>query len=63
MGASLSSLTIVVGTIVAFEMSRKMGQKEEPTSSMPYAFICDEQKRMNDKNKAQSSSEEEEEEE
>jgi hypothetical protein len=63
MGASSSSLTIVVGTIVAFEMSRKMGQKEEPTSSRPYAFVCDEQKRMNGKNKAPSSSEEEEEEE
>jgi hypothetical protein len=34
--------TIVIGKIVAFEMSRKMGRQEEPTSSRPYAFACDE---------------------
>jgi hypothetical protein len=36
--------TIVIGKIVAFEMSRKMCQGEEPTSSRPYAFACDERK-------------------
>jgi hypothetical protein len=36
--------TIVIGKIAAFEMSRKMGQQEEPTSSKPYAFACDEKK-------------------
>jgi hypothetical protein len=36
--------TIVIGKIVAFEMSRKMGQQEEPTSSRPYAFACDKRK-------------------
>jgi hypothetical protein len=29
--------TIVVGKIAAFQMSRKMGRQEEPTSSRPYA--------------------------
>jgi hypothetical protein len=36
--------TIVIGKIVSFEMSRKMGRQEEPTSSRPYAFACDERK-------------------
>jgi hypothetical protein len=55
--------TIVIGKIVALEMSRKMGHQEEPTFSRPYAFACDER---NGKKKAptpSSSSEEEEEEE
>jgi hypothetical protein len=34
--------TIVIEKIVAFEMSRKMCRGEEPTSSRPYAFACDE---------------------
>jgi ABC-type multidrug transport system ATPase subunit len=33
--------TIMIGKIVAFEMSQKMGQQEEPTFSRPYAFACD----------------------
>jgi hypothetical protein len=57
------TLTIVIGKIVAFEMSRKMGQEEKPASSKPYAFACDEHKKMKSKKKAPSSSEEEEEEE
>jgi hypothetical protein len=36
--------TIVIGKIAAFEMSRKMCRGEEPTSSRPYAFACDESK-------------------
>jgi hypothetical protein len=36
--------TIVIGKIATFEMSWKMGQQEEPTSSKPYAFACDERK-------------------
>jgi hypothetical protein len=36
--------TLVIEKIVAFEMSQKMGQ-EEATSSMPYAFACDENKK------------------
>jgi hypothetical protein len=58
---STITLTIVIGKITAFEMSRKMCQGEEPTSSRPYAFACDER---NVKKKAPtpcSSSEEEEE--
>jgi hypothetical protein len=55
--------TIVIGKIATFEMSRKMGQQEEPTSSKPYAFACDEHKKMKGKKKAPSLSEEEEEEE
>jgi hypothetical protein len=53
--------TIMIGKIVAFEMSQKMGRQEEPTSSSPNAFACDER---NGKKKAptpSSSSEEEEE--
>jgi hypothetical protein len=36
--------TIVIGKIAAFEMSRKMCRGEEPTSSRPYTFACDERK-------------------
>jgi hypothetical protein len=49
--------TIVIGKIAAFEMSRKMGWQEEPTSSRPYAFACDERK---GKKKAMGEEEEEE---
>jgi ABC-type multidrug transport system ATPase subunit len=55
--------TIVIGKIAAFEMSQKIGQQEQPTSSKPYAFASDEHKKMKGKKKAPSSSEEEEEEE
>jgi hypothetical protein len=41
---SQMTLTIVIGKIAAFEMSRKMGRQKEPTSSRPYAFACDERK-------------------
>jgi hypothetical protein len=59
----LSTMTpiIVIGKIVAFEMSRKMCQ-EEPTSSRPYAFACDEKKGKKKAPTPNSSSEEEEEE-
>jgi hypothetical protein len=53
--------TIVIGRIVAFEMSRKMGRQEEPTSSRPYAFACDERKIKKKAPSPSSSSEEEEE--
>ena len=43
---------IVVGKIAAFEMSWKMGQQEDPTSSNPYAFACDEHQKMKGKKKA-----------
>jgi hypothetical protein len=36
------------------------GQQEEPISSKPHAFACDEYKKMKGKKKAPSSSEEEE---
>jgi hypothetical protein len=39
---SIMTLTIMIGKIAAFEMSRKMYRGEEPTSSRPYAFACDE---------------------
>ena len=55
--------TIVIGKIVAFEMSRKMGRQEEPTSSRPYAFACDEKSKGKKKAPTPSSSSEEEEEE
>jgi hypothetical protein len=55
--------TIVIRNIVAFEMSRKMGRQEEPTSSRPYAFACDEKNKGKKKAPTPSSSSEEEEEE
>jgi hypothetical protein len=55
--------SIVIEKIVAFEMSRKMGRQEEPTSSIPYAFACDEIKGKRKAPTLSSSSEEEEEEE
>jgi len=55
--------TIVIGKIAAFEMSRKMSRGEEPTSSRPYAFSCDERKGKKKAPTPSSSSEEEEEEE
>jgi hypothetical protein len=53
--------TIVIRKIATFEMSRKMGQQEEPTSSRPYAFACDERKGKNKALTPSSSSEEDEE--
>jgi hypothetical protein len=53
--------TIVIGKIAAFEMSRKMGRQEEPTSSRPYVFACDERKGKKKAPTPSSSSEEEEE--
>jgi hypothetical protein len=55
--------TIVIGKIAAFEMSRKMGRQEKPTSSRPYAFACDERKGKMKAPTPSSLSEEEEEEE
>jgi hypothetical protein len=61
----LSQMTpaIVIGKIVAFEMSQKMCQEEELTFLKPYAFACDEHKNMKGKKEATSSSEQEKEEE
>jgi hypothetical protein len=55
--------TIVIGKIAAFEMSRKKGRQEEPTSSRPYAFACDVKSKGKKKAPTPSSSSEEEEEE
>ena len=55
--------TIVIGKIVACGMSQKMSRGEEPTSSRPYAFACDERKGKKKAPTPSSSSEEEEEEE
>jgi hypothetical protein len=41
---SQMTLALLIGKIVAFEMSRKMGQ-EEDASSRSYAFKCKEHKR------------------
>jgi hypothetical protein len=61
----LSTMTpkIVIGKITTFEMSRKMGRQEEPTSSRPYDLACDERKGKKKAPTSSSSSEEEEEEE
>jgi hypothetical protein len=53
---------IVIRKIAAFEMSRKMCRGEEPTSSRPYAFACDERKGKKKAPTPSSSSEEDEEE-
>ena len=44
---NLSTITpgIVIGKIVAFEMSRKMGQDEASSSSKGKALACGEKKR------------------
>jgi DNA replication protein DnaC len=55
--------TIVIGKIVAFEMSRKMCRGEELTFSRTYAFACDERKGKKKTPTPSSSSEEEKEEE
>jgi hypothetical protein len=55
--------TIVIEKIATFEMSRKMGRQEEPTSSRPYAFACDEKNKGKKNAPTPSSSSEEEEEE
>jgi hypothetical protein len=55
--------TIVIRKIAAFEMSRKMGWQEDPTSSRTYAFACDEKSKGKKKAPTPSSSSEEEEEE
>jgi hypothetical protein len=55
--------TIMIGKIAAFEMSRKMGRQEEPTSSRSYAFACDKKRKGKKKAPTPSSSSEEEEEE
>jgi hypothetical protein len=62
-GTKEGSPTIMIGKITAFEMSRKMGRQEEPTSSRPYAFACDERKGKKKAPTPSSSSEQEEEEE
>ena len=59
--------TIVIGKIVAFEMSRKMGHKEASSSRKGKALTCSEHKKMKGKqvetsSSSSSSSEEEEEE-
>ena len=66
----LSTMTpaIVIGKIVAFEMSWKMGQEEASSSSKGKALACSEKKKMKGKqvetsSSSSSSSEEEEEEE
>jgi hypothetical protein len=61
----LSTMTpaIMIGKITAFEMSRKMCRREEPTSSRLYAFACDERKGKKKAPTPSSLGEEEEEEE
>jgi ABC-type multidrug transport system ATPase subunit len=58
---SAMTSTIVIGKITVFELSRKMRQQDEPTSSKPYAFACEKHEKMKGKKKAPSSREEEEE--
>ena len=63
---STMTLAIVIGKIVAFEMSRKMGQEEASSSSKGKALACSEKKKMKGKQvetSSSSSSEDEEEDE
>ena len=67
---NLSTMTpsIVIGKIVAFEMSCKMGQEESSSSSKGKALACSEKKKMKGKqvetsSSSSSSSEDEEEDE
>ena len=54
----LSNMTpsIVIGKLVAFEMSRKMGQEETFSSSKVKALACSEKKKMKGKKVETSSS-------
>ena len=54
----LSTMTpsIVIGKIMAFEMSRKMGQEEASSSSKGIALTCGEKKKMKSKQDESSSS-------
>ena len=65
---SIMTPCIVIGKIVAFEMSRKMGQEEASSSSKGKALACSEKKKMKGKqvetsSSSSSSSEDEEEDE
>ena len=67
---NLSTMTsgIVIGKIVTFKMSRKMGQEEASSSNKGKALICSEKKKMKGKqvetsSSSSSSSEDEEEDE
>ena len=54
----LSTMTpaIIIGKIVAFEMSYKMGQEEASSSSKGKALVCSEKKKMKGKQVETSSS-------
>jgi hypothetical protein len=47
---------LVIGNLVAFEMSWKMGQEEATSSSKSIALTCDEHKKMKGKKQVESSS-------
>ena len=53
---STMTLAIVIGKIVVFEMSRKMGQEEASSSSRGKALACSEKKKMKAKQVETSSS-------
>ena len=50
------TLAIVIGKVVAFEMSRKMGHEEASSSSKGKALACSEHKKMKGKQVETSSS-------
>jgi hypothetical protein len=53
---STMTLAIVIGKIVAFEMSRKMGQEEASSSSKGKALACSEKRKTKGKQVETSSS-------
>jgi len=50
-GLSTMTPTLVIGKIVAFEMSRKMGREASSSSKQSIALTCDEHKKMKKKGK------------
>jgi hypothetical protein len=53
-GLSLMTSTLVMGKIVTFEMSWKIGKKEATSSSKIISLKCDEHKKMKDKKQTES---------
>lgn len=53
---STMTLRLVIGKLVAFEMSKKMDQEKTTSSSKGIALTCEEHRRMKGKKQIESSS-------
>jgi hypothetical protein len=49
------TLALIIGKLVAFEMSQKMDQEETASSSKWIALTCDEHKKMKGKKQVETS--------